>query len=232
MRVTAGKIYDYRTITKIIAKGILENSYKYIGVTGTSCVGKSTFTKLIRKQLEKTGYTVRVVMMDDYLLERFRAGTQFWNRSESTYLKPEYFDWSRCKENIDKLKLGESVTIEGYIRGIGWGNSITLEPADFIIVDGLFLDSMQAADYMEYDYLISLTATDEFITELRLARDEYYRQNYKNFNRTVEETKKEIENTLLAGKSYKICFDKWKSMRLRVSERFKAVPQKQRQRVC
>ena len=51
-------------------------------------------------------------------------------------------------------------------------------------------------------------------------------------DRTVEETKKEIENTLLAGKSYKICFDKWKSMRLRVSERFKAVPQKQRQRVC
>ena len=226
MRVTTGKIYDYRTITKIIAREVLEQSYKCIGITGTSCVGKSTFSKLIRKQIEKAGYTVRVVMMDDYLLERFRAGTQFWNRSESTYLKPAYFDWSRSKENIAKLREGNLITIDGYIRGIGWGNEITLEPADFIIVEGLFLDSMEAAEYMEYDYLISLTAADEFITELRLARDEYYRQNYKNFNRTVEETKKEIENTLLAGKSYQICYDKWRYLRLKVSERFKAVPQK------
>ena len=90
--------------------------------------------------------------------------------------------------------------------------------ADCLFVEGLFLDSVQAAEYVEFDLLISLAAEDELIRKLRMERDDYYRQNYKNFSRTKDETLKEIEDTLLAGKSYKVCSGIDNYFRLQVLE--------------
>ena len=222
MELVANKVYRYKTIAEIISKEIIADSYKVIGITGTSSVGKSTFTKMVRTQLENAGHTVLVIGMDNYLKEKFRGNTQFWNRLESTYLKPEYFDWAKVKEDVEALQSGKTVEKEGYVRGIGWGKKNIFEPAEYIIVEGLFMDSVQAAEFMEYDLLVSLTAKDELIRKLRTARDSYYRKNYKNFKRTESETQKEIEDTLLAGKSYKVCYDKWKYLRLNVRENYNA----------
>lgn len=223
MKFITNKVYKYDLIAKIISSEIMENSYKIVGITGTSSVGKSTFTKMIRTQLEKAGHTVRIIRMDDYLKRKYRGKTQFWNRLDSTYLKPEFFNWEKIKNDIDILNKGKSVEKECYIRGIGWGNKKHIKPAEIIFVEGLFLDSVQAAEYMKYDLLVSLTAEDEFIRKLRTKRDAYYRKNYKNFKRTESETQKEIADTLQAGKSYTICYDKWKYLRLKVREGFRAI---------
>ena len=222
MLFVENKTYEYEMIAGILSKEILESSYKIVGITGTSSVGKSTFTKMIKEQLEKEGHTVLVINMDDYLKEKFKARHRFWNRLESTYLKPEYFEWKQTKDEIDALQRGESVERECYVRGHGWDNRIVLKPAEYLFVEGLFLDSVQAAECMEYDLMISLTAEDELIRKMRTERDAYYRKNFPNFQRTESETQQEIENTLMAGKSYKVCYDKWKYVKLNVLENYQA----------
>ena len=222
MGLVANNIYEYGTIAEILSKEILAGSYKVVGITGTSSVGKSTFTKMIKGQLEKAGHSVLIINMDDYLNDRFKARKRFWNRLESTYLKPEYFDWSRIKSEIESLQAGKSVERECYVRGIGWDNTTVLEPAEYLLIEGLFLDSVQAAECMEYGLMISLTAEDDLIRKMRTERDAYYRKNYANFQRTESETQQEIENTLLAGKSYTVCYDRWKYIKLNVLENYQA----------
>ena len=107
-------------------------------------------------------------------------------------------------QDIQRLKNGQCIEKEAYIRGVGWGSKILYQPAEYYIAEGLFLDSVEAAEYMCYDRMLALTASDEYIYKLRMERDEYYRQNFRDFIRTKEETIKEIECTLKAGKADQI----------------------------
>lgn len=209
MEVILGKIYSYEEIAQMIVKRAEENAFKVIGITGTSSVGKSTFANMIKRQLEEGGGTVQVLRTDDYLKERYRAANRFWNRLDSTYLKPEFFDWQRLMREIEQLNEGQHFERECYIRGIGWSERESFVPADFYLIEGLFMDSVEAAKFMHYDFLISLVADDQLITKLRIERDAYYRANFKDFQRTESETLKEIENTLMAGKAYRR-YDGWK----------------------
>ena len=209
-------IYTYEQTAEWIAGNILDNSCRLVGITGTSCVGKSTFTGLINAHLEKAGYTTQIMKADDYLCRQHRGLTSYWNREESSYLKAEYYNWELLKKDIGLLHGGNSVTGGCYTRGIGWEASRTMYPADCLIVEGLFLDSVQAAEVIDFDLLISLVAEDDLIRKLRMDRDDYYRKNYENFSRTKEETLKEIEDTLLAGKSYEIFNRREKYLRLNI----------------
>lgn len=195
-------MYRYETLADKFIQDIITDSKHVVGVTGTSCIGKSMFTKLISSKLQLT-CSVTVINVDSYLKEEVRGGTKFWDYSHE-YLKPELFDWKTLAYDVKRLKQGESVEIEAYVRGIGWGNTVVLEPADVIVLEGLFLDSVQAAEFVPYDMMIVLSAEDDFIRKLRIDRDNYYRKNFKEFKRTEEETLKEIENTLKAGKSYQV----------------------------
>ena len=222
MKLLKDTIYTYEKLAESIAKESIENSFHLIGLTGTSSVGKSTFTAMLEKELKKAGKTVFVLRMDDYLRKEYRSGTRFWNRKDGTYLKPEYFDWKEVCEDIRRLQAGESFEKECYVRGDGWGQIRTLNPADYLILEGLFLDSCPAAACMEYNILVSLVADDDFIRKLRTERDAYYRRNYKNFQRTEAETQAEIDNTLMAGKAYQICTEKWNYLRLHALGDFNA----------
>ena len=173
-------------------------------------------TGILKEKIEGS-QSVTVIDVDSYLKEEFRGGKKFWNRF-SEYLMPVYFDWKALAQDILKLQSGKSVEKEIYKRGTGWGSMLTYYPADYYIVEGLFLDSVEAAEYMHYDRMIALTATDEYIYDLRIKRDDYYRQNFKEFTRTKEETIKEIEATLKAGRSYKIDKDKWTRTEIFVQE--------------
>lgn len=231
MKFITDRVYKYETIAEMIAQKAKNDSLRMIGITGTSSIGKSTFTRRMKEYLEKDGYKVQVIQMDDYLKEQHRAKTQFWNRRECSYLKPEFFDWTACVQDLNLLNQGICVEKECYVRGIGWGEYKQLEPADYFLVEGLFLDSIQAAECMEYDYLISLKASDELITQLRTRRDARYRRQYKNFRRTESETKKEIADTLLAGRSYQVCKDKWNLLTLHVLGGYKATVQNRMEEV-
>ncbi len=220
MKLTKDTIYTYEEMAVMIAQKILDNSCKLVGITGTSCVGKSTFTGMINAHLAKEEYTTQIMKADDYLCRQHRGVTSYWNRVESSYLKAEYYNWELLKKDIGLLHGGNSVTGGCYTRGIGWEASRTMNPADCLVVEGLFLDSVQAEEYVAFDLLISLVAEDELIRKLRMERDDYYRQNYKNFSRTKSETLKEIEDTLLAGKTYEVCGEKENYLRLHVLENY------------
>ena len=204
MEFFSNKIYQYTEIAARIAESAIDRQDRIIGLTGTSSVGKSTFSEIIKEQLHTFGYTAQIISADNYLKKAFRAGTSFWNRLDSSFLKPEHFDWPLLKTHLDQLLRGLSCEKECYLRGTGWGTWAAFEPTDFFIVEGLFLDSIEAEEYMTYDFLIALTADDDMIRTLRIERDAYYRRTSPSFTRTEEETLIEIENTLRASKSYSI----------------------------
>ena len=206
----------YNAVADKLINEILGKQQKIIGITGTSCIGKSTLTGILKGKIEKD-FSVAVIDVDSYLKESLRGGKNFWNRC-SEYLKPEYFDWMELDQDIERLKEGNSVEKQVYKRGNGWSGTVIYQPADYYIVEGLFLDSVEAAEYMHYDRMIALTSTDEYIYDLRIKRDDYYRQNFKEFTRTKEETIKEIEATLKAGRAYKIDKDKWTRTEIFVQE--------------
>ena len=209
MELIENKLYTYKAIAGNVAQEIARTSHRVIGITGTSSVGKSTFSRTLRKKIEAAGYQVQILSADNYLKDTFRAGYRFWNRKDSNYLKPEHFDWEALRLDLDKLLVGESVEHESYIRGTGWGKIQTAHPADIYIIEGLFLDAVQTSEHLNYDFLISLTAEDHFIRNLRIKRDAYYRRTSSTFTRTEEETLIEIENTLHAGKTY-TAYNGWK----------------------
>ena len=192
----------YDAIADKLANEILENSQKIIGITGTSCIGKSTLTGILKEKIELS-FSVTVIDVDSYLKEEIRGGKNYWNRC-SDYLKPEYYDWQALSLDLKKLSSGISVEKLVYQRGNGWSGQVVYQPAEYLIVEGLFLDSVQAAEYIDYDRMIAITAEDDYIYNLRIERDEHYRQNFKGFTRTKEETIKEIESTLKAGKEYTV----------------------------
>lgn len=196
------KIYQYKEIADMIAHDALEHERSMIAVTGTSSVGKSTFSNMLANCLIQYGYSTQILSADNYLNKKYRAGTNFWNRLDSTYLKPEYFDWEQLNHDLNQLINQHSFDKECYVRGTGWGSKKHFSPTEFYIIEGLFLDSIQASKYMHYDRIISLRAKDDIIRTLRMERDNHYRKLSKTFTRTKEETLQEIENTLLAEKSY------------------------------
>lgn len=222
MNFIENKIYEYREIADMIAEKVSACSYKIIAVTGMSSVGKTTFTEVMKKALEQGGYSAQVIMADNYLKPIYRAGTKFWNQLDSHFLKPEHFDWHRLQETLEFLTHGHSIEQECYVRGIGWGPLKKLEPSDYIIVEGLFLDSLEVSGTVTFDLLISLTAEDDLIRELRTERDAFYRRTSPTFTRTEAETQIEIENTLLAGKSYEICPDFTNCLQLKANGAYSA----------
>ena len=218
MDFDVNKLYSRQEVAKQISEEIIAYKWKVIGVTGTSCVGKSTFTGMLIDELKDT-VTFQVINVDCYLKEQYRAGTKFWKGPEP-HLTPNHFDWGKLAQDVETLKSGKNVQKQMYVRGTGWNSEECLWANDVLILEGLFMDSIEAAAFMNYDLLVALSADDEMIKKKRMERDDYYRANFKDFSRTKEETLKEIEQTLKAGKSYVVCHDKWNCMRLEIQEDF------------
>lgn len=56
-----------------------------------------------------------------------------------------------------------------------------------------------------------------------MERDDYYREDFADFKRTKEETLKETEDTLKAGKAYQKCKEEWNYLELLIKKDFHAV---------
>lgn len=220
MKLVQNEYYSRQDVAKELSRCILDDEYKVIAITGPSCVGKSTFTEMLTNELGKD-VTFQVINVDCYLKEKYRAGTKMWKGPEP-HLMPKHFDWEKLSFDLNDLKAGCDVEKQMYVRGIGWSNKETLYAKDVIVLEGLFLDSMEASEFMKYDLLVKLSADDEMIKKKRMERDDYFREHFENFTRTKEETIKEAEQTIKAGKSYTVCGDKWKCVRLKIREDYQA----------
>lgn len=222
METTLEEMYDYNQLADMIIENLKLEKNRVVGVTGTSCVGKSTFTKLLKSKIEEKGYSVLIIRADNYLKKEFRGASSFWTYADE-FLKPEHFAWNILWQDILRLQSDEIVRKKCYVRGIGWKKYVCYKPADIIIVEGLFLDSFEASSDMQYNFCVSLTAPDELIRRRRMERDDYYREHYDDFKRTKEETLKETEDTLKAGKAYKKCMKEWNYLELLIKKDFHAV---------
>lgn len=220
MKLVQNEICSRQDVAKELSRYILADEYKVIAVTGPSCVGKSTFTGMLTDELGKR-VTFQVINVDCYLKETYRAGTKMWKGPEP-HLMPKHFDWKRLSNDLNVLKSGRDIEKQMYVRGIGWSNKETIYAKEVFVLEGLFLDSMEASEFMEYDLLVKLSADDEMIKKKRMERDDYFREHFENFTRTKEETIKEAEQTIQAGKSYTVCENKWKCVRLKIREDYQA----------
>lgn len=222
MESTLEEMYNYHQLADRIIENLKLEKNRVLGVTGTSCVGKSTFAKLLKNKIEEKGHTVLIIRADNYLKKEFRGDTSFWTH-EDEFLKPEHFAWNILWQDILRLQSEKSVQKKCYVRGMGWKKYVVFKPADIVIVEGLFLDSLEASSDMKYNLCVSLTAPEELIRRRRMERDDYYREYSVDFKRTKEETLKETEETLKAGRSYTKCKEEWNYLELLIKKDFHAV---------
>lgn len=164
----------------------LEISQKVIGITGPSCVGKSTLAAFIDKNANDY-YKTSTIHVDNYLRDKFRGKFEFRNNVDQL-LSPCHFDWAKLCSDIVRLQNKESVTIPVYTRGEGWGNTQTMVPSDLLIIEGLFMDSVEASKYLSLDLLILLKAEREFLYNNRKKRDKMCFASFRNERETQTET--------------------------------------------
>lgn len=194
------KLFTFADFAHLIVQRISFDKGLIISISGPSCVGKSTLAKVLKGIIQNL-IAVQVICIDNYLKTRYKSKVGFRNNVDSI-LDPEVFDWQLLKMHIENLKQGNTVSYDAYIRGVGWGQLDYLMPCKVIILEGLFLDSTQASNYIDSNLLIEMNADDDLIRKLRFKRDEYYRKNFKNFQRSESESLKEISNTIIANKIY------------------------------
>lgn len=191
--------YTFNEFADLTARWLGLRKEAVVSISGPSCIGKSVLAQILREKMHNT--TVQVICMDNYLKSKYRGRAEYRNGSIDI-LRPDAYDWELLKMHLKCLKQNQMVTYDIYQRGIGWGEEDRLYPGRIVILEGLFLDSIQALECINPDLLIQIYADDEFIRSLRLRRDEFYRNNFPNFRRSPNESIEEINNTLVSDKIY------------------------------
>ncbi|GAA1840997.1 hypothetical protein GCM10009836_20410 [Pseudonocardia ailaonensis] len=205
------------SVASRIASGLVDLARgQVVGVTGPSSVGKSTFSQAIREEVLRRGLTVEVVGADHFLRPELRGETHY-REGQDTPLTPEDFDFDALSRLIAALRAGCSVDFDTYDRGLGWrGIDRHLEPVEILLVEGLFLDSVQAARAIDFDLVILLEAPWDTIASSRRHRDEQFRQTGSGSFRSRQETEEEIRRT---QESY-LKYERSKLPRRRLAMRF------------
>lgn len=172
-----------------------------IAITGPSCVGKTTLANKIVNTFTESGISATKISLDSYLLDKHKGNGQF-RKQVYEELSPLYFDWEALAKDIILLNNNTEVVIDNYVRGVGWShNSQKLKAARVIIIEGLFLDSIEANCNI-FTTTIVIEASRENIQEWRTKRDISFRHLYGKTFRTEQQTLEEIERTIESYAKY------------------------------
>ncbi|WP_180131293.1 uridine kinase [Rhodoferax sp. BLA1] len=107
-----------------------------IGVAGGSGSGKSTVT---RQVLASVGPDMATVLyQDDYYLDQTEMSPE--ERRKTNYDHPDAFDWPLMMQHLQALRRGEPIEMPTYdfTAHNRASQTITLQPAPVIVVEGLF----------------------------------------------------------------------------------------------
>lgn len=107
-----------------------------IGVAGGSGSGKSTVT---RQVLASVGPDMATVLyQDDYYLDQTEMSPE--ERRKTNYDHPDAFDWPLMMQHLQALRRGEAIEMPTYdfTAHNRASQTITLQPAPVIVVEGLF----------------------------------------------------------------------------------------------
>lgn len=193
------------------------NGPTIIGIAGGSGSGKTTVTNEIMKNLE--GYSVALLAQDYYYKDQ--SHLTFEERLETNYDHPFAFDNDLLISNLQDLRRGKVVNVPtyDYTNHTRSSETITFEPKDVIIVEGIFtLENKTLRDLMDVKIYVDTDADLRILR--RLIRDTEERgrsmesviNQYLNVvrpmhNQFIEPTKKYADIIIPEGGSNKVAID-------------------------
>ncbi|MGJ5711797.1 uridine kinase [Staphylococcus auricularis] len=193
------------------------NGTTIIGIAGGSGSGKTTVTNEIMKNLE--GYSVALLAQDYYYKDQ--SHLTFEERLETNYDHPFAFDNDLLISNLLDLRRGKVVNVPtyDYTNHTRSSETITFEPKDVIIVEGIFtLENKTLRDLMDVKIYVDTDADLRILR--RLIRDTEERgrsmesviNQYLNVvrpmhNQFIEPTKKYADIIIPEGGSNKVAID-------------------------
>ncbi|MGV2875080.1 uridine kinase [Macrococcus capreoli] len=139
-----------------------------IGIAGGSGSGKTSVTSKILKNLE--GYSVALIEQDYYYKDQ--AHLSFDERLKTNYDHPLAFDNDLLIQNLIDLRNGVTVKVPtyDYTKHTRSEKTITFEPKDVIIVEGIFaLENETLRDLMDVKIYVDTDADLRILR--RLVRD-------------------------------------------------------------
>ncbi|ULG71186.1 uridine kinase [Macrococcus brunensis] len=128
-----------------------------IGIAGGSGSGKTSVTSKILKNLE--GFSVALIEQDYYYKDQ--SHLSFDERLTTNYDHPFAFDNDLLIQNLTDLRDGKIVKVPTYDYTIHTRSekTITFEPKDVIIVEGIFaLENEQLRDMMDVKIFVDTDA--------------------------------------------------------------------------
>ncbi|EHM72208.1 uridine kinase [Staphylococcus pettenkoferi] len=187
-----------------------------IGIAGGSGSGKTSVTSEIMSLLE--GYSIALIAQDYY---KDQSHLSFEERLETNYDHPFAFDNDLLISNLQSLKDGQTVEIPtyDYTNHTRSDVTITFEPKDVIIVEGIFaLENQTLREMMDVKVYVDTDADLRILR--RLMRDTAERgrtmesviTQYLNVvrpmhNQFIEPTKKYADLIIPEGGSNKVAID-------------------------
>lgn len=128
-----------------------------IGIAGGSGSGKTSVTSKILKNLE--GYSVALIEQDYYYKDQTHLS--FEERLKTNYDHPFAFDNDLLIQNLTDLRDDKTVKVPTYDYTIHTRSekTITFEPKDVIIVEGIFaLENQELRDLMDVKIFVDTDA--------------------------------------------------------------------------
>lgn len=188
-----------------------------IGIAGGSGSGKTSVTSKILKNLE--GYSVALIEQDYYYKNQDHL--TFEERLKTNYDHPFAFDNELLIQNLKDLRNGETVEVPtyDYSKHTRSKKTITFEPKDVIIVEGIFaLENSELRDLMDVKIYVDTDA------DLRILRrivrdikergrtmesviDQYLTVVRPMHNQFIEPTKKYADIIIPEGGSNSVAID-------------------------
>ncbi|KJU82298.1 D,D-heptose 1,7-bisphosphate phosphatase [Candidatus Magnetobacterium bavaricum] len=171
------KRHRYDNIIKEILHNVKDSSPRILSVSGLARSGKSTFTRLLNHSLQKKGYHVQVINLDNWLL-----GV---NERSGTMTVRDRYKYKNIEADIMKLLRGDEVTINIYnplSRQLIKKTRISLNNPSWLIIDGVpALDIKGIRDIADINIYIDIDEN---------TREERFFSFYKWKGLTEEEIKK------------------------------------------
>ncbi|BAH17957.1 uridine kinase [Macrococcoides caseolyticum] len=188
-----------------------------IGIAGGSGSGKTSVTSKILKNLE--GYSVALIEQDYYYKNQDHL--TFEERLKTNYDHPFAFDNELLIQNLKDLRNGKTVEVPtyDYSNHTRSEKTITFEPKDVIIVEGIFaLENSNLRDLMDVKIYVDTDA------DLRILRrivrdieergrtmesviDQYLTVVRPMHNQFIEPTKKYADIIIPEGGSNSVAID-------------------------
>ncbi|UOB19789.1 uridine kinase [Macrococcus armenti] len=188
-----------------------------IGIAGGSGSGKTSVTSKILKNLE--GYSVALIEQDYYYKNQDHL--TFEERLKTNYDHPFAFDNELLIQNLKDLRNGETVEVPtyDYSNHTRSKKTITFEPKDVIIVEGIFaLENSELRNLMDVKIYVDTDA------DLRILRrivrdikergrtmesviDQYLSVVRPMHNQFIEPTKKYADIIIPEGGSNSVAID-------------------------